>query len=254
MTFSRFLLLLITSTIASPSLSLKSMLQSSSIAFISNSMNCRKSSRISNSNVSNRFNFNSNLLKCSYIDRVSFYHPSKTLESLSKQTTGGGSCCCNRIASTKLFNSANENSNNNDAEKNDLSQTTKDNNKDDDDDENNPNLLTYEELIRDPQYAQIEYNKARQRRNNLFLMQDIGKAFNVLLYAFVITSILLQTVGYGFVVIPDQGEDTNTGYRLGNSNVKIDTLENKAFLMEMNGQDQQAERIRRKYLKNYNEL
>ena len=41
---------------------------------------------------------------------------------------------------------------------------------------------------------------------------------------------------------------------LGNSNLKIDTLENKAFLLEMNGKDEQAERIRRKYLKNYNDI
>ena len=199
---------------------------------------------------------------------------------LSKQAKGGCSSSL-RIAATKLHNSANENSNQEDAEKdsspsepnqnksNHNNKNVIDNRDDDDDDDdnnnnndkdkdkdndNNPNLLTYEELIRDPQYAQIEYNKARQRRNKLFLMQDLGKAFNVLLYTFVITSILLQTVGYGFVIIPDHGEDTNTGFRLGNSNVKIDTLENKAFLMEMNGQDQQAERIRRKYLKNYNEL
>lgn len=126
--------------------------------------------------------------------------------------------------------------------------------------ENNPDLLTWEELMRDPDYALIEYNKSRKRRNNLFLLQDIGKAFNALLWIFVISSAVLQSVGYGFVIIPsaEDGKDvstsTTTGVRLGNSNIKIDTLENKAFLLEMNGKDEQAARIRKKYLKNYNDL
>lgn len=123
---------------------------------------------------------------------------------------------------------------------------------DDDIDENNKDLISYDELLRDPILFEKEYSKSRQRKNNLFLLDDIGKAINVLLYAFVISSICLQGLGYGFVVSPANSSSNSGGIRIGNSNVKIDTLENKAFLLEMNGQDEQAAKIRKK-LKNYND-
>jgi hypothetical protein len=153
----------------------------------------------------------------------------------------------------------NDNDENNDIDKNNnKSNEQSDKRKQDNDDHadadadaaNNENLITYEELMRDPIYGPKEYYKSRNRRNNLFLMQDIGKAFNVLLYAFVISSVCLRSVGYGYMVIPSEMNATGGGFRLGNSVIRIDTLENKAFFLEMNGNDEQAAKIR-KSLKNY---
>lgn len=109
-------------------------------------------------------------------------------------------------------------------------------------------LISYEELIRDPTLSQKEYSKSRQRKNNLFLLDDIGKAINVLLYAFVISSICLQSFGYGFVVVQNSSNSytRSGGIQIGNSNLRIESLENKAFLLEMNGQDEQAAKIRQK--------
>lgn len=114
------------------------------------------------------------------------------------------------------------------------------------DQNDNNNLLSYEDLIRDPILSQKEYTKSKQRRNNLFIFDDIGKAINVLLYAFVISSLCLQSAGYGFVIIPSGGSDYNAGTRIGGSNVRIVRLEDKAFILEMNGKDKEASRVRAK--------
>ncbi len=112
--------------------------------------------------------------------------------------------------------------------------------------ETKQDLISYEELIRDPTLSQKEYSKSRQRKNNLFLLDDIGKAINVLVYAFVISSIFLQSFGYGFVVVQNNSNSYSGGIRIGNSNLRIESLENKVFLLEMNGQDEQAAKIRQK--------
>ena len=56
--------------------------------------------------------------------------------------------------------------------------------------------------------------------NRLMLPDKIGKVINFAAWFFVISSIALESMGYGYV--PREG-----------GGLTIDTLENKAFVMEM---------------------
>jgi hypothetical protein len=68
--------------------------------------------------------------------------------------------------------------------------------------------------------AQKEEAASRRVMNRLLLPDKIGKVINFAAWFFVISSIALESLGYGYV--PREG-----------GGLTIDTLENKAFVMEM---------------------
>ena len=68
--------------------------------------------------------------------------------------------------------------------------------------------------------AQKEQEASRRVMNRLLLPDKIGKAINFAAWFFVISSIALESLGYGYV--PKEG-----------GGLTIDTLDHKAFVMEM---------------------
>ena len=68
--------------------------------------------------------------------------------------------------------------------------------------------------------AQKEQEASRRVMNRLLLPDRIGKAINFAAWFFVISSIALESLGYGYV--PKEG-----------GGLTIDTLDHKAFVMEM---------------------
>ena len=68
--------------------------------------------------------------------------------------------------------------------------------------------------------AQKEEAASRRVMNRLLLPDKIGKVINFAAWFFVISSIALESMGYGYV--PREG-----------GGLTIDTLENKAFVMEV---------------------
>lgn len=164
---------------------------------------------------------------------------------------------------TTMYQSAgkdNDSSNERDNNSNTTSKTNNNtNNKNDKndhdevDDDEGDNLVSYEDLMRDPDLYQMENNASKKRKNNLFLFDSIGKAFNAVLWTFVISSLVLQNFGYTFVV--DSPRSSTNEY--STARIRIDTLENKAFMLEMEGKDEQAARMRKKikgYTQNYSNL
>ena len=84
----------------------------------------------------------------------------------------------------------------------------------DDDEENTSQKFTLAEI------AQKEEAASRRVMNRLMLPDKIGKVINFAAWFFVISSIALESMGYGYV--PREG-----------GGLTIDTLENKAFVMEV---------------------
>ena len=68
--------------------------------------------------------------------------------------------------------------------------------------------------------AQKEQEASRRVMNRLLLPDKMGKAINFAAWFFVISSIALESLGYGYV--PKEG-----------GGLTIDTLDHKAFVMEM---------------------
>ena len=52
--------------------------------------------------------------------------------------------------------------------------------------------LTYDELMQDPEYRQMEFDESQKRRRSLFLGQDISRAITSLGWLFVIVGIILN--------------------------------------------------------------
>jgi len=94
-------------------------------------------------------------------------------------------------------------------------------------DEDNNNLLTYDELSRDPNLL-IQSEKASDNiLNTLTLPNRIGDAITTMGYLFVGVGLLLNINGYGYVVNSE-------------GRITIDTLDNRAFQMEINKGNKRA--------------
>ena len=79
---------------------------------------------------------------------------------------------------------------------------------------NKPEPFTLAEI------AKIEEEASRRVMNRLLLPERIGKAINFAAWVFVISSIVLEAMGYGYV--PKDG-----------GGIYIDTLDNRSFILEM---------------------
>ena len=82
--------------------------------------------------------------------------------------------------------------------------------------------LTYDELMRDPELRQMEYDESMRRKKNMFLGQSISSAIQSLAWFFVFGGIILNQLGYAWVKSPSGG--------LG-----VGTLDQRDFQREMMG-------------------
>ena len=99
--------------------------------------------------------------------------------------------------------------------------TTIENDGDNDGDVDSKQLYTFEEVSSDPELFQAEQEASRRVSDRMLLPDRINKVMTATAWLFVIAGIVLQQIGYGFVVDPDTHMIT------------IDTLEHRAFLLEL---------------------
>ena len=70
--------------------------------------------------------------------------------------------------------------------------------------------LTYDELMRDPELRQMEYDESMRRKKNMFLGQSISSAIQSLAWFFVFGGIILNQLGYAWVKSPSGGLGVGT--------------------------------------------
>ena len=70
--------------------------------------------------------------------------------------------------------------------------------------------LTYDELMRDPELRQMEYDESMKRKKNMFLGQSISSAVTSLAWFFVFGGIILNQLGYAWVKSPSGGLGVGT--------------------------------------------
>ena len=82
--------------------------------------------------------------------------------------------------------------------------------------------LTYDEVMRDPELRQMEFDESMKRKKSMFLGQSISSAITSLAWFFVFGGIILNQLGYAWIKSPSGG-------------IGVGTLDQRDFQREMMG-------------------